>query len=461
VLTAATVFTREYVFDGLDPVYELDYEDGPVTPTLTSAYAYGNGRMVMMERSELGREPRTYWFHYDGLGSVVALTNEYGTDVCQWRYDEYGNPLQDCPALNHYTYTGQEYDPETGLVHFFARYYDAEVGGWVSQDSYRGNRLNPLTGHRYMFVLGNPVTFTDLYGYGVLKWLEEKVYDPYVAPVVEKVENKVQEAVKPVVEGVEKVYNDYVEPQLKRVEQEYDKFMSNPRGYVEEKATAVQNTIQEKATQIKDVVIEKTHDLADFIQEHRAGVAMAVGFTAGVVGGAAFCIVTAGAGCAILGAMAVGAGVGGLFAGGTQLFANLADRRDDTKWHTFLPQAVGIGMGTGAIGGGGSAVVYNAATGAPQMLSRPRYTGASQAHVQPRHVDLTRFPDKSKFLSGEGGQSFANEVFRKGTATLQPDGRIKIIADLGRSVGTQGETGGRVVMDVFGRIVTQFPQIVP
>ncbi len=164
VFTTPTVFAREYGFDSLDPVYEYDYEGDTVTPTLTSAYIYGNGRMVFMERTE-GGASETYWYHYDGLGSVVALTDEAGADVCQWKYDEYGNPLQDCPKLNHYTYTGQEYDVETGFTHFFARYYDAETGVWISQDKYRGDMRAPLTLHRSMYVFNNPIRLIDLHGF--------------------------------------------------------------------------------------------------------------------------------------------------------------------------------------------------------------------------------------------------------------------------------------------------------
>jgi len=165
VLTAATVFTREYVFDGLDPVYEYDYTEGPITPTVESAYVYANGRMVLMERTEDGAS-ETYWYHYDGLGSVVALTDESGEDVCQWQYDEYGNLLQDCPELNHYTYTGQEYDAETGLLHFFARYYDAEMGVWLIQDTYRGNVDDPKSVNRYHYVGNSPIRIVDIYGWG-------------------------------------------------------------------------------------------------------------------------------------------------------------------------------------------------------------------------------------------------------------------------------------------------------
>ena len=165
VLSTATVFTREYVFDGLDPVVEYDYEDNTITPTLTSAYTYGNSRMVLLEHTPEGSPTESYWYHYDGLGSVVALTDESGADVCQWTYDEYGNLLQDCPALNHYTYTGQEIDPETGLLHFFARYYDAQTSIWISQDKYRGTVLDPLSLTRYVFVQNNPILYRDSYGY--------------------------------------------------------------------------------------------------------------------------------------------------------------------------------------------------------------------------------------------------------------------------------------------------------
>ena len=168
VLTAPAVFHREYVFDGLDPAAEYDYADGAtLTPTLTAHYTYGNGRIVLMERTPAGGPVESYWYHYDGLGSVVALTDESGAETCQWKYDEYGNPLRDCPDLNHYTYTGQEYDPETGLTHFFARYYDVGVGVWVSQDTHRGHIANPMTVQRYAYVINNPIIWVDQYGYSL------------------------------------------------------------------------------------------------------------------------------------------------------------------------------------------------------------------------------------------------------------------------------------------------------
>jgi RHS repeat-associated protein len=126
--------------------------------------------MLLMERTEGGASD-TYWYHYDGLGSVVALTDETGADVCQWKYDEYGNLLQDCPALNHYTYTGQEYDAETGLLHFFARYYDANVGVWVTLDVNRGAPEEPKSLHRIGYAYQNPIILVDIDGFAVTIYL--------------------------------------------------------------------------------------------------------------------------------------------------------------------------------------------------------------------------------------------------------------------------------------------------
>jgi RHS repeat-associated protein len=121
--------------------------------------------MALLERAPNIGPAESYWYHYDGLGSVVALTDEAGLDACALRYDEYGNLLRGCNEINHYSYTGQEYDPETGLYHFFARYYDPEVGVWITLDEHRGNTENPVTLHRVMYVLGNPILLVDSYGF--------------------------------------------------------------------------------------------------------------------------------------------------------------------------------------------------------------------------------------------------------------------------------------------------------
>lgn len=164
LLTTPARLTREYVFAGLSPVMEYDYTDGALTPTVTSRYAHGNGRMVWMERRE-GEAMEGYWYHPDGLGSVVALSDQAGEAVTGYWYDEYGQLYHKGNDVNRYTYTGQEWDNETSFYHFFARYYSCAQGVWLSKDIYSGLQKHPESFHRYMYVENKPVNSIDLWGY--------------------------------------------------------------------------------------------------------------------------------------------------------------------------------------------------------------------------------------------------------------------------------------------------------
>lgn len=57
-----------------------------------------------------------------------------GTSVRPLReYDAWGDPLQGAPIAG-YAFTGREWDPETGLYYYRARYYDPKVGRFLSED---------------------------------------------------------------------------------------------------------------------------------------------------------------------------------------------------------------------------------------------------------------------------------------------------------------------------------------
>lgn len=91
----------------------------------------------------------------------------------------------------------------------------------------------------------------------------------------------------------------------------------------------------------------------------------------------------------------------------------------------------------------------------------PKYPTGNDKHIFQGHHDLHFEPENSKFLPGEGGQKFADKVYSKGNIQLSkyyPD-RYVIDADLGRIVGTRGETGGRIIIDAgTGKVITQFPR---
>ncbi|MBN1991091.1 MAG: hypothetical protein JW953_00190 [Anaerolineae bacterium] len=162
-------FTINYLYNGLDPIADTETQtiSGSSVTTATH-YIWANGGIAEIERlpnPATGFAGDIHWTHTDGLGSLVDLTDAAGDSVTQVYYDEYGQLLTGFESLTRYSYTGQEYDAETGLYHFYARYYDAENGVWLSQDSYRGRMFEPTTLRRYVYVGDNPINYVDIYGY--------------------------------------------------------------------------------------------------------------------------------------------------------------------------------------------------------------------------------------------------------------------------------------------------------
>ncbi|MCI5212433.1 MAG: RHS repeat-associated core domain-containing protein, partial [Candidatus Electrothrix sp. ATG2] len=94
-----------------------------------------------------------------------------GNSHHNYRYDPYGAVLPEkgnfTDPHNHYTLTGKEFDENTGLVWFGARFYEPETGVWINQDTYRGEIVLPESLHRYMYVYDNPVSYFDPNGLSI------------------------------------------------------------------------------------------------------------------------------------------------------------------------------------------------------------------------------------------------------------------------------------------------------
>jgi RHS repeat-associated protein len=103
------------------------------------------------------------WMLTDHLGSVRDLVDNTGVLVKHIVYDSYGNVVaQTGPAIDsRYLFTGREFDDEVNMAYYRARYYDAGVGRFISEDPLRsaGGDTNIA---RYV---GNaPVSYVDPYG---------------------------------------------------------------------------------------------------------------------------------------------------------------------------------------------------------------------------------------------------------------------------------------------------------
>jgi RHS repeat-associated protein len=143
--------TTNYLYSGTDIVAEY--------ATWVSAAAQYTHGPNMDDPIIRATATAAQYYHHDGLGSVVALSNATGgTDGTQ-RFDAWGNKLTSTGTIPQYGYTGREPD-ETGLIYYRARYYDPGVGRFTQRDpiGLQGGM------NRYAYVNGNPVNFTDPQG---------------------------------------------------------------------------------------------------------------------------------------------------------------------------------------------------------------------------------------------------------------------------------------------------------
>ena len=73
---------------------------------------------------------------------------------------------------NLFSYTGLVYDKSTGLYYAKARFYDAKIGRFISEDSYRGEQEEVLSRNLYIYGYNNPNRYKDLSGYNVMDFAQ-------------------------------------------------------------------------------------------------------------------------------------------------------------------------------------------------------------------------------------------------------------------------------------------------
>jgi RHS repeat-associated protein len=141
----STTTTTDYLYDGLNPLEEVD-QSGNVLARYTQT------KNIDESLAEL-RSGTTSYYDADALGSITSLTNSAGSVANTYSYDSFGNLLSSSGTLiNAFRYTGREFDHETGVYEYRARYYDETVGRFISEDpvgfwggqnfyAYVGNRV--------------------------------------------------------------------------------------------------------------------------------------------------------------------------------------------------------------------------------------------------------------------------------------------------------------------------------
>jgi len=142
--------TATYIYSGTNVLYEE-------TATATAAYIYGpKGKLA--KRTTNG-ESHTFFYHTDHLGSTRLVTDENKNIVSAITYHPFGE-IDTQEGSEDYLFTGKEKD-STGLYYHGARYYDPEIGKFITRDLLGGQKMAPQTLNRYTYCLNNPLKFID------------------------------------------------------------------------------------------------------------------------------------------------------------------------------------------------------------------------------------------------------------------------------------------------------------
>jgi RHS repeat-associated protein len=131
---------------------------GPTSPAISMRYLHGPSvDQIMAQESANGD---VQWMLTDHLGTVRDLVNNNGEVVNHLKYDSYGNVIAESdPAVGtRYKYTGREFDSETEMQYNRARYYDAAIGRFISEDpiGFAGGDAN-----LYRYVANAPIDSND------------------------------------------------------------------------------------------------------------------------------------------------------------------------------------------------------------------------------------------------------------------------------------------------------------
>jgi RHS repeat-associated protein len=144
--------TTNYLYDGANVVTDLD-----LNGAVLARYTQGVGiDEPLASVTGFG----TAFFEADGLGSVTSLSGASGlTDT--YTYKPFGITTATGSNSNRFRFTGREWDSETNLYYYRARYYDPQTGRFISEDptSFQSGDVN-----FYVYVSNFPTGWVDPFG---------------------------------------------------------------------------------------------------------------------------------------------------------------------------------------------------------------------------------------------------------------------------------------------------------
>ena len=152
-------------------------EEQSSTGVTQATYVFGN---YLDEALTMDRGGQSYYVHQNTLWSAYALSDNTGTGIEGYSYDAYGYQTVHLPGPdetlwtaddvilpgaksaygNPLLFTGQRYDPESGLLYYKLRHHSPILGRFIRRDPIRYKAGFNL----YEYVHGRPTRRMDMFG---------------------------------------------------------------------------------------------------------------------------------------------------------------------------------------------------------------------------------------------------------------------------------------------------------
>ena len=164
-----TVTQRKYVVDAESdlPVIllEIDPDASDPNASVVKTYLYAHAQILAQHDGHYAES--IYFYLHDRLGSVRQVIDADGAVANTYTYEPFGLPFASEVAetvSNPWQFTGQYFDAEIAQYYLRARMYDPAIYRFTGRDPDLGQWTEPLTLHRYLYCLNDPIDRIDLTG---------------------------------------------------------------------------------------------------------------------------------------------------------------------------------------------------------------------------------------------------------------------------------------------------------
>lgn len=137
--------TTYYINSGVNPLMEYSAIDGSYLFRI-----YAGNQAIAEDTNGIVK-----YLHKDHLGSTRIVTNTSGVKIAEYKFTPYGEMELSTGNGTEYGFTDKADDDSTGLDYFGFRFYDPEVGRFITQDPIKaGNNW-------FSYCNDNPINFID------------------------------------------------------------------------------------------------------------------------------------------------------------------------------------------------------------------------------------------------------------------------------------------------------------